>query len=193
MESDKPIIELFQSVFQALREWGLSEYSIQSYYYEGIRPILVYYEDAGKTTYDETFTDNVISDIKRKRDDGIVCDGIYKCTRKVAELLKSDNGSGFVWKRRIPQTRENLKSAYYSELLNHYCSDEYQMGLRAAATINANVTLVRHFLRWLESKNKETLDQISLKDVGDFLTFYGEQNPRNIGEMLGALRKFCAL
>lgn len=56
MIEGKPIIELFQSVFQVLREWGLSEYSISSYYYEGIRPILVYYEDAGKETYDADFT-----------------------------------------------------------------------------------------------------------------------------------------
>jgi site-specific recombinase XerD len=192
MESKKPIIELFQSVFQALREWGLSEYSIQTYYYEGIRPILVYYEDAGKATYDEAFTNNVILDIKRRRDDGIVCDGIYKCTRKVAELLKSNNGAGFVWKRRISKVREDLKSAYYSELLNHYRSDEYRMGLRAAATIRIHLILIRHFLYWLENNAKETLEQISLDDVGEFLTFYGEQKPRNIGEMLGALRKFCA-
>lgn len=189
---EKPIIELFQSVFQVLREWGLSEYSIQSYYYEGIRPILVYYEDAGKETYDEIFTDYIVSDIKRRCDDGIVPDGIYKCARKVAALLKSNNDGGFVWRRRPSGAREKLTTTYYSELLDHYRRDERQMGLRTAVSIDTNVTYARHFFRWLEKRGKKTLEHISLKDVSDFLTYYGELRPVTIGEMVGALRKLSA-
>lgn len=189
---EKPIIELFQSVFQVLREWGLSEYSIQSYYYEGIRPIHVYYEDAGKETYDEIFTDYIVSDIKRRCDDGIVPDGIYKCARKVAALLKSNNDGGFVWRRRPSGAREKLTTTYYSELLDHYRRDERQMGLRTAVSIDTNVTYARHFFRWLEKRGKKTLEHISLKDVSDFLTYYGELRPATIGEMVGALRKLSA-
>jgi hypothetical protein len=88
LKEEKLIEELFCELLQTLRDWGMSKYSVSSFYYEGIRPIRAYYNDAGRTLYDETFTDNIVADIQRKYADGIVSECICKCVRKIAEMIK---------------------------------------------------------------------------------------------------------
>lgn len=188
MKEEMLIEQLFHELLQTLRDWGMSKYSVSSCYYEGIRPIRVYYNDAGRTLYDEAFTEYIVADIQRKYADGIVPEGTCKCVRKIAEMMKRyDNG--FHWSRIQSGSKENLASDYYNNLLDDYHDEEVKLGLRGKHTINCDVTNIRHFFRWLEEHGKETLEQISLRDVGDFLTYYGELKPFTIGEMLGSLRK----
>lgn len=191
MKEEKLIGQLFHELLQTLREWGMSKYSVNSCYYEGIRPIRVYYNDAGRTLYDEAFTDSIVADIQRKYEDGTVPEGICKCVRKIAEMMKRyDNG--FLWSRIQSGSKEKLVSDYYNHLLNGYHDKEINLGIRVKQTIRCDVTNIRHFFRWLEEHGKETLEQISLKDIGDFLTHYGELKPSTIGEMLSSLRKLSA-
>lgn len=192
MIKERPIEQLFQELFQALRAWGMSDYSVRDYHYEGTRQICIYYEDAGKTIYDAEFTASIVADLKRKYADGIVSECIYKSVRKVAELLKNHDGSNFVWKRRSSGAKIVVKTEYFCKILESYRNEECRMGLRATVTVNNDITHIRHFFRWLEHNSIETLEELALKDVGDFLTFYGEENPGSTGEMLGSLRKLCA-
>lgn len=192
MKKEKHIEQLFQEIYQSLRNWGMSNYSVRNYHYEGVRQIRLYYDDAEKTLYDEAFTTSIVDDLKQKHADGVVSECIYKSVCKIAELIKTYDGKNFVWKKRPLGAKIELNTEYYCRLLDYYRDDECRMGLRTVSTINNNITLIRHFFRWLERNSIGTLEQLALKDVGDFLTFYGEQNPCNIGEILGALRKLCA-
>lgn len=188
MKEEKPIEQMFQEILRSLREWGMSRNCVRNYYYEGICPIRAYYNDARKELYDEKFTENIVCDIQKKYADGIVSECICKSVRKIVEMMKKyDNG--FKWNRMDAGAKENLATDYYTDLLNNYHDDEYKIGLRGKHTINCDVTHIRHFFRWLEACGKETLGQVSLKDVGDFLTHYGELRPSSIGDMLGSLRK----
>jgi len=191
MKKEQPIEQMFQEILQSLRNWKMSKYSVNNYYYEGIRPIRTYYGDAGLTMYDEAFTESIVADLQRKYDDGIVTEGICKTVRKLADMMKQyDNG--FKWSRIKHGAKEKLASAYYTDLLNKYYDDECKIGLRSVLTADKNVTNIRHFFRWLEKYGKATLEQITLKDAGDFLTYYGELRPYTISEMLGSLRNLHA-
>jgi site-specific recombinase XerD len=149
------------------------------------------FNDGGRTFYDEAFTETIVIDVQQKHADGIVTKDICKCIRKVAEMLKRyDNG--FHWSRIKSGSKETLSSEYYSNLLSDYSDEETMLGIRGKHTIICDVTNIRHFFRWLEGRGKETLEQLSLKDAADFLTFYGEAKPYTIGAMLGSLRKLSA-
>jgi site-specific recombinase XerD len=191
MRQEKPIEQMFQEILQTLKDWGESDYSVRNFYYEGIRPIRTYYEDAGLTMYDEAFTKSIVVDLRQKYTDGIVSECICKSTCKFADMM-TQYDNGFRWNRIKRGAKETLASAYYTDLLNSYYDNECKIGLRAVLTINKNITNTRHFLRWLEKCGKETLEQITLKDVGVFLTYYGEIRPCTISEMLGSLRNFYA-
>lgn len=192
MMKEKPIEQMLQEIFQSLRDWGLSNYSIRNYHYEGARRICIYYEDLGRTLYNEEFTASIVADVTRNYSDGIASEHICKSVRKVAEMLKNHNNSNFVWKRRPSGARIVVRTEYYCELLEIYHKEECRMGLRTTATVNNDITRIRHFFRWLEDNSVATLEALELKDVGDFLTFYGERSPGSIGDMLGSLRKLCA-
>ena len=191
LKKEKPIEQLFNELLQSLRDWGMTDYSVRNYYYEGICPIRAYYDGAGKTLYDEAFTETIIADIKRKCIDGIVSECIRKSVCKIAGLLKNyDNG--FHWCHIETGTKEVPESNYYSDLANQYHSYECKLGLRTKVTIKGDVRRIRQFFRWLEESVIETLEQLSLMDVSNFLTYYGERRPLSIREMLCSLRKLCA-
>lgn len=182
---------LCDGLLDALREMGLGKYSLRNYYYEGMWPLIKAYRKAGKELYDPVFTNEVVLDIQKQFQEGLVGNHISMHIRKMAALMEEYSlNRCIVWHRIKPCPAIQL-SAYYEYIILGFKSWEEERKVRTPKGIQSFVGIARKFFRYLEMNGHSSPKTITLKLVSGFLLFVAPQHKGSMERVLSALKNLC--
>lgn len=191
MQNEIVFETLCAEVLEELKNLGLGKYCIRNHYYEGMWPMIKVLRTEGKILYDPVFVEAFVAETKQQCLDGTVAVRIRNHVRKAAELLNEYVQTGQVTWHRIKPTPAILLSPYYETLLNDFREHEQERGAYGDKSLRTNIGICRTFFAYLQERNYNSIESLSLKSVNDYLVFIAPKHKSHMESVQRALRYLC--
>ena len=178
---------LIDKVLGAMSDLRLSESTILSYKSSAFARIRGFHEDAGIGEYSEHLTDEFIRIQRMRMESGEISGRHFRKLRKAANILTEFSSTGILeWKvdsePKLPNT-DCFRRAYESFITS-------LEGVVASGTINGIKSSIVSFLLFLEETGHADFANVTLANIRLFVIKSSEKNPRSMGNIIFALRKF---
>ena len=169
---------------------GLTQDTIRNYKIHGFDFFRNAFHDNGRSCYDISFAEKVISDLRRKVSDGKVSFHSFQYTRKVHEMLKEYSKTGSLAYHTIEHNVDQ-PSEHYQILLNDFLSWRSSNGI-TELTIRGEKSTIRKFLLYLESEDCSTTSAIDRDVVEQYIYVLSKEWPSGIASPVGVVKTFLA-
>jgi site-specific recombinase XerD len=178
---------LIEKILGEMRDLRYSESTVLGYKYKDFSPIRKYHEEMGENFYSETLAAEYVELQRGRFVAGVISERRFRGIRRAAHILsdysKTENP---VWGRAKRTALPN--SPYFKQILESFLTHLSES--IADTTINGIRSTIISFLKYLEDIGCKDFHEPSLSDIRSFLIMVSGKNPRGMGNIIFALRKF---
>ena len=132
-----------------------------------------------------------VDEAREKYEQGELKAWRFKLIRKATDLLVQFHENGTVqWTHLAKWGSQGIKEQYFIDIYDTYVQKLKITGY-GEGTVEFYALVAKEFLKYLEDGNVKSLDQLTLKDVGLFISVIsGSYQPTSMGTILSGLRSF---
>lgn len=178
---------LFEKILDGMRGLQYSESTLRDYKHKAFPPIRKYHEEKGESCYSEPLVAEYVELQRGRFHDGIISERHFRGVRRAARVLDEYSQTGnLIWGRA---KRTVLPSSIiFKQTLESFLT--HLSEFHAKGTINGIKSSIVSFLRYLEDVGRNNFHETSLSDIRSYLIEVSGKNPRGMGNIIFALRKF---
>jgi len=180
------IIEAIEAVLNFHRDISLSDGTIKGYE-DSLRAIHSYCERNGIVRFSHSEALK-FADIQMTRcDNGLISKRHFRKLRRSAYLLAGCmEGNQLVWERIVYSAKP--ESADFISVLIEY--KDHLSVLIAPSTIKVVISMIKHFLIYLEDNGVSSFERLTANHIKDFMRYVSEKRPNTVADLTWVMRKF---
>jgi len=184
--------DLVSQTQAAISTFGLSKKTLSSYEYEGFSPICFYFSEQNQEYYSRALAQQFVFRARQQYEKGLTYRSRYQNIRKVAALLYEFHETGTVKWSCLAKWSTKQLGKFFSDVLSSYINDKISSKILDIGTIKSYKSGIIQFLSYLEEKCHSDFLSVTRKEVSDCVTLLATRRPCGLGNILSALRSFCA-
>lgn len=164
------LFALIWRVKQGLLKAGLTKATIRHYTTEGMTIILHKHSLQGLTRYTESIASEMVTEVRRKYEQGVTSRGSYQNLRKASFLLSEMHRTGKLTLSPVPNWGQREPNSEFAGLLQHFCDNANRTGIIARSTVNTARSAIRTFFFELEARGIQSFDGVTLAEISSIIT-----------------------
>lgn len=176
----------------AISSFGLSKKTLSNYNYEGFIPICRYFAEQNQEYYSKELAEQLVLETRQQYEQRLMYRSKYQNIRKTVALLDECYETGTVKWSYLPNWSVKQLGKFFSNVLSAYVNEKINSESLGMGTIKSYKSGIVQFLIFLEEKGHSNFSRVTRKEVSDCITALAMRYPCGLGNVLPALRSFCA-
>jgi integrase len=185
--------DLFALIWRVRQEFfaaGLTKSTIRHYTNEGMALILNRHSQQGFTRYTESITNEMVTEIRQKYEQGFTSRVSYQNLRKASSLLSEMHRTGKISLTPVPSWGMRQPCSEFQDLLLHFCDNANRTGIIARSTVNVARSAIRTFLFELEARGWKSFDGVTLAEISKAVTIMAKRYTGGLHSAIFSVRIF---
>lgn len=182
------LLELSNQVKAEMISLGLSEGSLRNYDYNGFRPIHNFFTNENEEIFSVQIARKCLFQARNHCECGAITQERFRAIRKIETLLEEYYKNSTITWGHLPRWGCKELSEYFGNILSRYiCEKEV---IYSRNTINDYKSIIAQFLGFLELEEHQNFNNISPKEISQFIPRIAIRCPSSMSGVMTALRSF---